>query len=99
MGGGGGGEKKLCFSLLKSGKRQKAPLGPSASSHFVADCSKGCVTFCLCEIRTVRGKHEGTRYLMRPSSNVEVSCIPILMHKLLKFISLVNIVNCLTSRK
>ena len=46
-GRGGGGEKKLCFSLLKSGKRQKAPLGPSASSHFVADCSKGCVTFCV----------------------------------------------------
>ena len=49
MGGGGGveGEKKLYFPLLKSGKRQKAPLGRSASSHFVADCSKGCTKFCV----------------------------------------------------
>ena len=31
----GMGEEKLYFPLLKSGKRQKAPLGRSVSTHFV----------------------------------------------------------------
>ena len=34
----GMGEEKLYFPLLKSEKRQKAPLGRSFSTHFVADC-------------------------------------------------------------
>ena len=33
------GVGKLYFPLLKSGKRQKAPLGPGVTTHFVADCS------------------------------------------------------------
>ena len=33
------GEGKLYFLLLKSVKRQKAPLGRSVSSNFVADFS------------------------------------------------------------
>ena len=35
---GDGGRKKLYFPLLKSVKRQKAPLGRSVSTYFVADC-------------------------------------------------------------
>ena len=42
---GGDGEEKLYFSLLKSVKRQKAPLGRSVSTHFVADCSFSLVAF------------------------------------------------------
>ena len=34
----GMGEEKLYFPLLKSGKRQKAPLGQNVSTYFVADC-------------------------------------------------------------
>ena len=37
----GMGEEKLYFSLLKSVKHQKAPLGQSVSTHFVADCRWG----------------------------------------------------------
>ena len=42
----GMGEEKLYIPLLTSGKRQKAPLGRSDSTHFVADCSfasRGCL--------------------------------------------------------
>ena len=35
----GMGEGELNFPLLKSVKRQKAPLGRSVSTNFVADCS------------------------------------------------------------
>ena len=35
----GMGEEKLYFPLWKSIKRQKAPLGRSVSTNFVADCS------------------------------------------------------------
>ena len=35
----GKGEETLSFPLLKSGKRQKAHLGRSVSTHFVIDCS------------------------------------------------------------
>ena len=34
----GMGEEKLYFLLLKSVKRQKAPLGQSVSTHFITDC-------------------------------------------------------------
>ena len=34
----GVGEEKLYFPLLKSVKLQKAPLGRSVSTHFVAEC-------------------------------------------------------------
>ena len=38
-GDGGGGGEELFFPLLKSEKRQKAPLGRSVSTHFVGDCN------------------------------------------------------------
>ena len=41
---GGDGGEKLYFPLLKSGNRQKAPLGRSVSTHFVANC-KSVVNF------------------------------------------------------
>ena len=37
----GMGEEKLYFPLLKSVKHQKAPLGGSVSTHFVADSRWG----------------------------------------------------------
>ena len=36
----GMGEEKLYFPLLKSVKRQKAPLARNVSTHFVADRKK-----------------------------------------------------------